>query len=115
MKNGRKILRVLVGILLIEIAVVGMVWMAMQNPKNNKISKCVLNLEGIKMCKRLWENDQTNKDANVVPTWDEMRPYFPTSWSNQIPVCPSGGIYTIGCVGESPKCSVGGPRHSLPQ
>jgi hypothetical protein len=28
------------------------------------------------------------------------------------PECPSGGAYTVGIVGETPKCSIGG-KHSL--
>jgi hypothetical protein len=52
--------------------------------------------------------------SNLDPTWDDLWPYFPARWSNSIPICPAGGTYTIGPVGEKPKCSAGGGfDHSL--
>jgi hypothetical protein len=79
--------------------------------RTNKISRCVFNLRNIDLAKRLWEEDN-NKTSNDIPTWNGLLPYMP-EWSNQIPVCPSGGTYTIGRIGELPTCSIGGPGHSL--
>jgi hypothetical protein len=115
MKTGRKLSPFLVGILFVVIVAVGLVWRATLIPRSNQISKCVLNLENIEECKHEWEGDQTNKNPNLIPTWGDLRPYFPANWSNQIPVCPDGGTYAIGRIGEPPTCSIGGPRHSLPQ
>jgi hypothetical protein len=42
-----------------------------------------------------------------VPTRDDLLPYL-RRW----PVCPAGGTYTIGAIGEPPTCSV--PDHKLP-
>ena len=83
-------------------------------PRSNQMS-CVANLKHIKLSKNEWEKDQPNKDTNVIPTWDNLRPYLPTGWSNGIPVCPKGGTYKIGLLSEPPSCSIGGPRHSLNQ
>ena len=56
----------------------------------------------------MWEGNRTTAEAtNDAPTWDDLRPYFPYTWSNSIPVCPDGGVYTIGRLGENPKCSIG--------
>ncbi len=110
MRTRRKYL---IGIFFLVIVATGVLWIAMLNPKSNRLS-CVTNLKQIELSKQLWENDQTNKNPNAIPTWDDLRQYLPNGWSNQIPVCPSGGIYTIGGGGEPPTCSIGGPRHSLP-
>lgn len=75
---------------------------------------CVNNLRIIEECKTQWALEK-NKTTNDTPNWDDIRPYFPDRWSNSIPVCPEGGTYTIGRVGEPPTCSIGGSRHSLPQ
>ena len=37
----------------------------------------------------------------------------PGRYLNRIPVCPAGGVYELGSVGEVPTCSVAG--HAIPQ
>jgi hypothetical protein len=32
----------------------------------------------------------------------------------KMPKCPNGGVYIVGKLGELPKCSIGGPRHTFP-
>jgi hypothetical protein len=85
-----------------------------------EIPPCHLNLELIEVCKQNWANDN-GKTANDKPTWDDLRPYFPdwltnsSYWTNGRPICPEGGTYTIGQLGEKPRCSIGGGYgHSLP-
>jgi len=80
-------------------------------PKTSGIPVCVNNLRNIEICRDRWSKDE-NRTTNDVPTWDDLRPYFPDRWSNSIPICPSGGTYTIGRIGEPPTCSIGGPEHS---
>jgi hypothetical protein len=77
----------------------------------NPSAACIRNLELIEQAKRLWGED-FNKNTNDVPTWDDIRLYFPKegngrSWSNGLPICPSGGTYMIGRLDDPPKCSIG--------
>jgi hypothetical protein len=62
---------------------------------------------------------ECHKSTNDVPTWNDLRPYLPGVWSNHwangIPVCPAGGVYTLGRVGDPPRCSIGGIGHSVPE
>ena len=81
--------------------------------RSAQISRCVDNLHHIEILKREWANEK-GKSSNDVPSWDDLRPYFPDRWSNSIPVCPDGAMYTINRIGELPTCSIGGPGHSLP-
>src|SRR6266480_1912542 len=74
--------------------------------RSAKISQCVDNLRYIEILKREWANEK-GKSSNDVPSWDDLRP-FPDRWSNNIPVCPSGGSYKLNRVGEAPTCSIGG-------
>ena len=112
MKSKAKLsLFVLLGIVVVGVLVfLGLACLAYITPKHNQISKCVVNLQYIDECKKNWEDDTK---TNVIPTWDDLRPFFPPMWSNHIPTCPSGGTYTIGRAGEPPKCSIGGPGHSV--
>ena len=78
---------------------------------------CVVRLGVIASAKEQWalENQKTTNDT---PTWAELRPHLPDSWTNifwtnGVPFCPSGGFYIIGRVGDKPKCSIGGIGHSL--
>src|SRR6185369_1967665 len=59
------------------------------------LSRCHLNLMELQVIKFNWANEN-GKSTNVSPSWDDLRPYFPDRWSNNIPTCPSGGVYTIG-------------------
>lgn len=77
-----------------------------------KMSLCVDNLRNIDVFKFDWANNES-KGTNDVPNWEDLRPYFPARWSNNIPICPAGGTYTIDSVSKAPTCSIGGPSHSV--
>ena len=72
------------------------------------MNACVNNLRQLDAAKESWrlENHKTTKDT---PTWAELLPYL-----REKPVCPQGGTYLLGQVGEPPRCSLGG-THTLPQ
>ena len=77
---------------------------------------CIYILTQIDGAKQQWALEQ-NKTSSDKPTWDDIRPYLPEwlrSGTNQIPVCPQGGKYTLDRVGDRPTCSIGGVDHSLP-
>jgi len=75
------------------------------------VCACINSLRIIDAAKNEWMLEY-HKTTNDMPTWDDLRPYC---WSNRIPVCPDGGIYTLGRVGQLPVCSLGDkePSHKL--
>ena len=75
-------------------------------------SMCLSHLRVLDSLKAEWALENS-KQSNSTPDWNDLRPYFPKEWSNQIPVCPDGGVYIIRRVSELPKCSIGGSMHSL--
>jgi len=72
------------------------------------MNACVNSLRQLDGAKQQWvlENHKTTND---VPAWQDLLPYL-----RQKPVCPEGGTYILGRVGELPRCSHGG-THSLAQ
>jgi hypothetical protein len=89
------------------------------NLTTNQETVCIDRLAAIQIAKYQW-GFFNSKRPDAVPTWDDIRPFFPrsfpkTSWTNGILVCPDGGTYTLGRLGVPPTCSIGGPGHSLPQ
>lgn len=72
-------------------------------------NSCINNLRQIDAAKQQWALEN-GKTAYAVPTAQDLLPYFK---DGIFPVCPSGGTYTIGAVGEVPGCSI--PGHVLPQ
>ena len=66
---------------------------------------CINNLRQLDAAKEQWALEQGKKSGDV-PTKEDLLPYL-RKW----PVCPQGGIYTIGPVGEPPTCSI--PGHKL--
>ena len=76
---------------------------------------CINNLRIIDAAKNEWALE-IGKTTNNAPTWDDVRPYLPDSRSHSIPVCPDGGTYTLGRVGEPPTCSLADKEwgHKMP-
>jgi hypothetical protein len=70
---------------------------------------CVNNLLQMQGAKQSWALDN-GKSTNDTPVWDDIRPFLKPTLK-----CPQGGTYILGRVGEAPKCSIGGPSHTVPQ
>ena len=75
---------------------------------------CINNLRQFDAAKNEWalENHKTPDD---MPAWKDLSPYLSTRWSNTVPICPDGGIYTLGRIRQLPTCSLGDtmPGHKL--
>jgi hypothetical protein len=70
---------------------------------------CINNLRMYDAAKQQWALDK-NKNARAHPTAEDLLPYFK---DGVLPLCPSGGTYTLNAVGELPSCSI--PGHVLTQ
>jgi hypothetical protein len=106
----------LVAAFLVVIGSIGFVSCERNPPKKSPHvhpSVCYNNLLYIQLGKQNWATDE-GKGKNDVPSWKDLEFYYAPEWSNSIPNCPAGGIYSINRVGEPPICSVGGDGHSYP-
>jgi hypothetical protein len=72
---------------------------------------CINNLRLIDAAKQQWALEN-KKQSTDTPTAKDIQPYMGRGASGEMPVCPAGGAYTIGSVGEKPTCSH--PGHVLP-
>ena len=68
---------------------------------------CANNLRLIEGAQQQWQIENHKTANDPPPTLQDLAPYM-----RKIPICPSGGKYIPGKVGEDPKCSIGG-RHSI--
>ena len=74
---------------------------------------CINNMHQIDGAVTEWALEKGKKTGDPAPSLiTDLTPYIKLNSSGSIPSCPAGGIYTIGPVGEMPKCSV--PGHALP-
>ncbi len=84
------------------------------------ISPCIVNLQVIQGGKTRWMHED-NKTTDDIPSWDDLKDILELRsgefyrMTNGRPVCPQGGTYTLGRVGEPPTCSIGGAGHRLPK
>jgi hypothetical protein len=115
-----RISRILIPLVSLAIALyVALFVAAYMKPKSNKIAVWRTNLEAIESAKQVWESNEVIK-TNDSPTLDDLRPYLSgwatnhIYWTNGELVDPDGGVYTIGRVGESPSCLIGGVRKVYP-
>jgi hypothetical protein len=70
---------------------------------------CINNLRQLEGAKQLWA-EENHKTTNDTPAVEDIRPFI----APHALVCPQGGTYTLGRIGELPRCSRGGPGHTLP-
>lgn len=84
----------------------------------SKLPACQQNLRQIELAKTMWA-DQRTQTSPDTPTWADLRANFPDwltnkalLWTNGELICPGGGTYTLGRVGERPRCKIGGYEHS---
>jgi competence protein ComGC len=78
---------------------------------------CINNLRQIDAAANQFalEKSKTNGEAINFP--NDLTSYIKLNREGKIPGCPSGGIYTIKKVGDTPTCSLGTtvtPTHVLP-
>jgi hypothetical protein len=92
--------------------------------RTSPANACINILRQIDAAKSQWALEHNAKSNDVV-TINDIRPYIEHERNNpfikldakgDLPKCPSGGIYTIGKIGEPPTCSLGtnvNPPHVL--
>src|ERR671936_248060 len=68
----------------------------------SQMNACIANMKQIDGAKATWalENKKTAADT---PAAADL--YGPTLYIRQAPLCPAGGVYTIGAVDTKPVCS----------
>ena len=76
-----------------------------------RVALCIGNLQQIDNAKQQWALEN-KKPATDTPTMKDLIPYIGAGPGLYMPVCPDGGDYTIGSVGEKATCS--NPKHVLP-
>lgn len=68
---------------------------------------CINNLRFIDGAKQQWALEYI-KTTNDIPTMEDLRPWIERGPKGEVPVCPNGGKYTLGRIGEPPSCSIHG-------
>ena len=111
-----KRLFIILGIVMV-VGVVGSMFLPPRRFAKASISRCYENLQSLEQAKRSWAKGN-HKAPTDTPTWKDLEEYLlpytnRPGWTNGMPVCPTGGTYKLGRVGELPTCSIGGPGHSL--
>jgi len=115
---------VIVGVIFLLFAVLA-IPNFVRDPWTSPDNACINNLRQIDSAKNQWALEHNAKSNDIV-TINDIRPYIERERNNafikldakgNLPKCPSGGIYTIGKIGEPPTCSLGTnviPAHVLP-
>jgi hypothetical protein len=67
---------------------------------------CINNLRQLESAKEQWKLENGKKIGDVM-TEADITPYIKLDSNGNLPKCPGGGTYTLGKVGEEPKCSIG--------
>lgn len=106
------------GIFLSIALAIGLLLWSRSQMVSGYVGQCKINLKIIQESKVNWSR-VNHMTPNDTPSWEELTSDLKDSfgqngWTNNRPICPKGGTYTLGRVVENPQCSIGGPYHSLP-
>ena len=71
---------------------------------------CMAQLRSIQGAKETWAREHKQGPTDVPQPSDLIGP---GKYLLAIPVCPLGGTYRLGAVGELPTCSFSSPGHTL--
>jgi hypothetical protein len=82
-----------------------------ESQRVQNVNACINNLRLFDAAKQQWALEN-RKQSTDTPTMDDLKVYLGRGPNAEMPVCPDGGTYTIGTVGEKPTCS--NPTHVLP-
>ena len=72
-------------------------------------NSCIAYLKQIDGAKAQWASEK-KPEASVVPQLSDLALYLK---QGQLPICPTGGTYTLGAVNEPPRCSHAAKGHTL--
>lgn len=71
---------------------------------------CINNLKVIAQAKAEWATANNKQPGDVPMEKDLFRPDLKLK---VMPTCPSGGTYSLGAIGEKPRCSLESRGHKL--
>lgn len=92
--------------LIVSIAIPNMVKSRQTAQKNT----CIKNLSTIEAAKQIWGVDKGKTDGDI-PTDSEF--IGAELYLKAMPLCPAGGIYTIGSIGTNATCTKAVDGHTL--
>lgn len=89
------------------VVLLGMTFFRLQSHKydRSRQNACLNNLKLIQQAKQKWARE--HPEINRELTENDL---FPT---NGYAICPGGGVYNMGRIGEKPKCSLDYKGHQL--
>jgi prepilin-type N-terminal cleavage/methylation domain-containing protein len=99
-------LLVVVGLLAVILAVLGP--RMMRARKVAQANACIGNLKQMQGAKESWALERRASITTQV-VWSDITPLLKNGVA---PVCPAGGVYTLGVAGTNITCSI--PGHLLP-
>jgi hypothetical protein len=73
-------------------------------PEQTQLNACINNLRILDGAKQQWALEHA-KPGGALPNISDVTPYLR---SNTLPVCPSGGAYTLSAVALPPTCTISG-------
>jgi len=91
-----------------SLAIASGIWVGGLVGRDSQAQSCIAGLAQLQGAKAAWalEHEKASED---LPSWNDL--IGPGRYLEQMLRCPAGGAYTLGVMGELPRCSI--PGHVL--
>ena len=106
-QRGFTLIEMLIVVVILAV-LVGIAWPNWMNARESARSQtCLSNLKHIQNAKEQFASEHRKGTGDTVAMTDLVPDLL-----REEPMCPAGGSYSLGTIGENPRCSVSG--HDLP-
>jgi prepilin-type N-terminal cleavage/methylation domain-containing protein len=106
-RHGFTLIEIMIVVLIIGILLAIALPNFIRARESTRAKACVGNLKQIDVAKEQWAMDNQAPAGATAPSLATLSSGT-TNYLRSVPLCPSGGTYTVGTVAFNPTCSVGG-------
>ena len=103
---GFTLIEIMIVVLIIAILLAIAIPNFLRARETSRAKSCMANLRQIETGKEQWAMDN-KKGATDTPTDANLVTEYMRGTEDTLPLCPSGGAYTIGNMSTRPVCSIG--------